>query len=450
MRQILSKTTFLYGCQCPKRLYLNKFHKNLADPEEEAQQIIFQRGTDVGLLAQHLFPDGVNAQGNEEWHSYKTVQRTEKLLPVHSIIYEAAFMHSGVLCAVDLLIRKGKKYYAYEVKSTNDVKPQHITDAALQYHVLTQAGIELADFSIVHFNREYTKIGKIDVQQLFMATSILENIRTELPFIAPKIEELKSILSSENIPTIETGKHCIKPYPCNFHGYCGYVSANTEKAMATDQTIHFNNSEISSFVHLVKYPIYFLDFETIMYGIPEFDYSTPYQQIPFQYSLHKINTPDSKPIHTAFLGDGTTDPRIPLLEQMLFEIGNNGSVLVWNKTFEKSCILKMAKQFPEYELQLLSIVERMEDLMTPFQKKYIASDLFYGSYSIKNILPVLVPELSYSNLEINNGTLASSTYGLLNSISAEQQIVIRKQLLEYCHLDTLAMVKIWEKLQFHI
>lgn len=131
MRPILSKTTYMYGLQCTKRLYMNKFHKKLAKEEDEITQSIFQTGTDVGELAQQLFPNGVNAQGNEEFHSDITVLKTAELLLTNNIIYEAAFIHNEVICAVDILVKKGDEYYAYEVKSTTKVKPQHIEDAAL-------------------------------------------------------------------------------------------------------------------------------------------------------------------------------------------------------------------------------------------------------------------------------------------------------------------------------
>ena len=447
MKHILSKSTFMYGCQCPKRLFLHKFEPSFSNPDDEQQQAIFQFGTDTGELAQELFPGGANAQGDEEWHSYKTVAVTEKLLPVHSVIYEAAFIHEGVLCAVDILVRKGKKYYAYEVKSTNSVKPQHITDAALQYHVLKNAGIDLEDFSIVHFNNEYTRIGTIDVQQLFTADSVLEQILEQQDFIEPKIAELKLILTNKVMPEIEVGKQCEKPYPCNFTDFCFKdIIVEEEIEEEVDPTIHFDKDSVNEFIESVEYPIYYFDFETIQYGIPEFDYSNPYQQIPFQYSLHVQDAINAPLKHFEYLGDGVTDPRERLIIQLINEIGTKGSVMVWNQTFEIGCLKKLAAQFPKYETELLAIIERVVDLMVPFRKKHVNSDAFYGSYSIKNVLPVMVPELKYADLEIQEGGTASFTYGQLQNMFIEDQNIIRKQLLDYCHLDTLAMVKIWERM----
>lgn len=445
MKTILSKTTFMYGCQCTKRLYLNKYHKELANPEDEELQVIFQRGTDVGVLAQDLFPNGVNAQGEEEWHSQKTADLTQQLLPAYDVIYEAAFMFEGVLCAVDILVRKGKKYYAYEVKSTTGVKDPHRTDAALQYYVLKQCGIELDDFCIVHLNNQYMRVGDLDVQQLFTATSVLEEVLAKQDFVHSQIGVLKKVLAGKSLPQIEVGDHCEKPYPCDFSNYCN-GNAPTEETFEEeiDSSIYRDEEAITEFKSAVTYPIYFLDFETMMYAVPQYDYSCPYQQLPFQYSLHITDKKGKAPIHKAFLGDGLTDPREALIKQMIAETGTSGSVVVWNKTFEKTCMLKMAAQFPQYAEPLLSIVDRMVDLMVPFRKKQINSDAFMGSYSIKYVLPVIVPELSYQNLEINNGMMASTTYVELASMDLVKQAEVREQLLEYCKLDTLAMVKIWE------
>ena len=149
-RHILSKTTFLYGCQCVKRLWLHKFMPEVRDEEDEAQTAIFQRGTNVGLIARQLFPGGVDASPVNAYSYQKSVADTARYIGLgHTIIYEAAFQYDGILCAIDILVKKNNKWHAYEVKSTCSVKPQHIQDAAFQYYVLTHTGIELEDFFIV-------------------------------------------------------------------------------------------------------------------------------------------------------------------------------------------------------------------------------------------------------------------------------------------------------------
>jgi hypothetical protein len=150
--------------------------------------------------------------------------------------------------------------------------------------------------------------------------------------------------------------------------------------------------------------------------------------------------------HTHFLGDGIQDPRLQLCEQLVRDLGTIGTILVWSKPFEKGCLEKLARDFPEYAFQIEQIINRLEDLMIPFKQKMVTSDAFYNSSSIKNVLPVMVPELSYQNLEIKEGGMASFMYGQLRELNEMNQLKVRQNLLEYCHLDTLAMVKIWEKL----
>ena len=450
----ISKTTYLYGMQCHKRFYLNRFHKNLANPEDAATQALFQTGTDVGVLAQQLFPGGADAQGEEQFHGLKTVKRTAELLFKTRVIYEAAFMFNDVLCAVDILVQKGDKFYAYEVKATNSVKEQHFADTALQYYVLSNSGLNLADFSVIHFDKDYVRIGEIEVGKLFKPTSVLEEVLLQQDFIGKHIADLKKLVNLKSIPNIEMGPHCNKPYACNFSNYCSALNINPEEipveSAALDQTILLNKDAWESYTAEFNYPLFFFDFETNMYGVPEFNFSRPYQQIPFQYSLHVLFELNQTPLHKSFLGDGILDPRPELIEQMIKDLGSSGSIVTWNMSFEKTIIAKLAIDFPDYHEELMAIHARIVDLMIPFRpgKAIVYSEAFEGSYSIKNILPVLVPELSYQNLTIQEGGTASFMYGQMRQLEPSAQEQLRQDLLSYCHLDTLAMLKIWEAVNF--
>lgn len=448
MRPLLSKSTYMYGLQCHKKFYLNKFHKDFANSEDEQTQAIFQRGTDVGELAQQLFPGGVNAQGDEEWHSDITAQRTAELLPDHDIIYEAAFIYNEVICAVDILVRRNNKYYAFEVKSTNDVREQHIEDAALQYYVLSNCKLQIADFSIVHFDREYVRVGEINVNNLFKAVSVLEKVELKQEFIGKNIADFKKLLKLKEIPEKEMGKHCNKPYPCNFSEYClSLIPPSLEVEPELDPTIHIDREAWNKFAEGFQYPLYFFDFETVMYGVPEFDFSRPYQQIPFQYSLHVSNVASAEAGHTEYLGDGNTDPRPDLIKKLIQDLGTSGSIITWNISFERGVLARLAIDFPEYEDKLTAIISRLVDLMPPFRpNRIVYSEAFGGSYSIKNVLPVVVPELSYGDLTIQEGGTASFQYGQMQFLEPEAREQLRKDLLDYCHLDTLAMVRIWERM----
>jgi hypothetical protein len=448
MRPLLSKTTYMYGLQCPKRLFLNKFHKDLANPEDEVTQSIFQTGTDVGELAQQLFPNGLNAQGDEEWHSEITVKRTAELLLTHDVIYEAAFIYNEVICAVDILVKKGNKFYAYEVKSTTKVKPQHIEDAALQYYVLKNCGLKIADFSIVHFDTSYVKIGAINIPELFESTSVFENINEKQKAIKKNIEAMKLLLLQNEMPSVEMGEQCNTPYDCNFSNYCSSLLPSVEILdVILDNTITVENDSWNDFVSEIQYPIYYFDFETVMYAVPVFDYSRPYQQIPFQYSLHVQNEPGEIPSHFEYLGNGKDDPRESLIIQLIEELGIFGSIIVWNVSFEKGVLKKLAIDFPQYAFEINAIIERLVDLMPPFRpNRTVYSEAFEGRWSIKKVLPIVVPELSYGDLNIQEGGTASFMYGKMDCLSKKEKVQLRKDLLDYCCLDTLAMVKIFDNI----
>ena len=448
MRPVLSKTTYMYGLQCTKRLYMNKFHKTLANGEDEITQSIFQTGTDVGELAQQLFPNGVNAQGNEEFHSSITVLKTAELLLNNNIIYEAAFIYNEVICAVDILVKKGDEYYAYEVKSTTKVKPQHIEDAALQYYVLKNCGLKIADFSIVHFDSSYVKIGTINIDKLFKATSVLEEVGDKQNAIETNIEAMKLLLQQSEIPIKEMGKQCYTPYDCNFSRHCKSLLPTVEEIeVIPDNSILVENDLWNDFTSGIQYPLYYFDFETIMYGIPVFDYSRPFQQIPFQYSLHVQNEQGGNTLHFEFLGNGNDDPRETLIKQLIIELGSIGSVFVWNVTFEKNVLKKLAIDFPQYTVEINAIIDRLVDLMPPFRpNKTVFSQAFNGSYSIKKVLPVVVPELSYNDLIIQEGGTASFKYGQMNDLNEAEKDKLRIDLLDYCKRDTFAMVRIFDNI----
>ena len=443
-KHVLSKSTFMAGCQCPKRLYLHKKHPELSNPEDEDLQAIFSRGTTVGLLARELFKGGIDVAPPDPFSYHLSVAKTQELIAAnHSVIYEAAFMYDGVLCAIDLLVKKRNKWYAYEVKSSTKVKDPFVQDAALQHYVITRSGLPLADISVVHLNNQYKRVGELEVEQLFNAVSVKEPVLSLQDFVEAQIDSFKKVLKSKNIPNILIGDHCKKPYDCNFTNHCG---ANMLHQRAIGNS-NLNKSELKQFLKEWQYPFYFFDFETIMPAIPEFDHSRPYQQIPFQYSLHTQASPRSALNHTAFLGDGVSDPRLPLIKQMLKDLGTEGSIVTWNKSFEVTRIKEMAEDFPRYQKQLSKLIDRIVDLMVPFQKKWYELPSFMGSYSLKYVLPVLVPELSYDSLAIQNGGDASSVYAIIKEQPIAVQMQQRNDLLAYCHLDTLAMVEIYKKLK---
>ncbi len=442
-KHLLSKSTFMYGCQCPKRLYLHKFKPELRNPEDEAQESIFATGTDVGLLARELFPNGASAEPPNAFSYHIAVEKTAKYIAQqHSVIYEAAFNFEGVMCAIDILVKKRNKWYAFEVKGTKSVKDPHLLDGSLQYFVINNAGLKLEDISIIHLNGEYIRNGKLDVQKLFASESILEQVIGNKEFVQQKISEFKRLLAEKKEPVIDVGKHCYKPYECDFTNLCW---ANVVKESSAGEK-HIDKKSIRKFLGELEYPLFFFDFETVMSAVPEFDFSRPYQQIPFQYSLHIQKSRNGEPDHHEFLGDGISDPREELIKDLLKQLGKKGSIIVWYKSFEITRLKELARDFPKYEKGINSLIDRIVDLIIPFKSGWYELPNFNGSASLKSVLPVMIPELSYGELEIQEGGTASLVYSQLKNQSLEIQTQQRKDLLEYCKLDTLAMVRIWEKL----
>ncbi|KPK90714.1 MAG: hypothetical protein AMJ88_15525 [Anaerolineae bacterium SM23_ 63] len=485
---LLSKTTFLRSVQCHKSLYLNRYKPALRDPPDPSQEAVFRTGKEVHALARELFPGGVVASSAESYDPKTWLRKTRTLMGEGvGVLFEAAFEHDQVLVVVDILERVGAKWKAFEVKSSTSVKDPYDWDVAVQYHILTNAGIELDDFSVLHIDNNYVRHGDLDLEALFTSVSMLELVKEMGPEVSIHIEEAKAVLSEPNVPEIDIGPYCDEPYACDFMGYCWRHipdhSVFTVTRMKKDHKFGLYHDGIMrmedipedfplnkiSRVHVeghkfgrsiidqvalqavlgsLKYPLYFLDFETYNPAIPPFDRTKPYGQIPFQYSLHRKASLEGELSHTGFLAETGIDPRPPLIESLLRDTPPPGDILAYNRSFEARVLRDLADAFPESASEIEDLSSRLVDLMEPFQKRYYYLPEMDGSYSIKAVLPALVPELSYETLEISEGTQAMEAYYQLG-IETNPSIIdrIRNDLWEYCKFDTLAMVRILEKLE---
>jgi len=485
----LSKSTFIRGLQCEKSLYLYKHNYRLKDPTPPSLQTVFDQGTNIGLLAQDLFPNGADASPENHFKMVESVGKTLKFITQgESIIYEATFLYNDVLAALDILVKDEQGWKAYEVKSSTKVSETYIKDAAIQYYTITNSGIDLKDISIVHINNQYTKDGELDIHQLFTIESVYDQVLEFLPRIPNEIRRLKNVIESPEIPNVDIGNHCSDPYDCDFKGTCwkhipdysvfnisrlnkdkkfdlynqgvitldqidlGQTDLNPNQVLQVhsevEGTTYIDKEEIRNFTNGLSYPLYFLDFETIGPAVPKYNGSRPYQQLVFQYSLHIKNSPNSEVIHREYLADPTKDPRPNFIEQLVQDCGTSGDIIVYNIGFERGKINDLIEVFPQYSTELRGIVNRLKDLMIPFQQKWYYTPEMRGSYSIKLVLPALVPELSYNDLDIKEGGTASNTFlSMVNGTFDGDDKETRRQLLEYCELDTYAMVKILEKLR---
>ena len=486
----ISKSAFTRGLQCHRSLYLKKHHLNLEDQITEAQQAFFDGGTNVGILAQRLFPGGVDLGGFIPGNFAKAFSESSRLLKEdNTIIYEAGFKHENLLCFMDILTKEGDTYKAYEVKGSTSVKDIYLWDTAFQYYLITSNGIELEDISVVFLNTSYVKNGNIDVNQLFTIESVKERILELQPQVKQHIKQMNNMLASPAVPNIDIGPYCSDPYDCSFTGHCwkhvpdnsvfsykgltknkkwelfnsdiitieeipdNYPLNNTEQLVVSsikNQSSYIDKDSIASFVKDLNYPLYFLDFETLfMVSIPIYDNSSPFQQIPFQYSLHIKKSKDSNIEHLEFLADATRDidPRINFIENLIKVIGTTGDIIVYNATFEKLRLKELKIFLPKYSTEIDNMLSRIVDLAKPFRSHHYYTPDMKGYYSLKKVLPALVSHLSYKGMDIADGGAASSSF---KKLLDESDIAIinktRDDLLKYCELDTLAMVKILEKL----
>lgn len=489
-KHILSKSTFMYGIQCKKRLYFHKFGKRLGierDDLSAQQEAIFSTGTNVGELAQKLFLGGVDCTPESYYDFGPSIELTASSIANGvSVIYEAAFQYDQVLVALDILVRKVDGWHAYEVKSTNETKDTHIQDAALQYWVMVNSGLDLKSIKVLHFNRDYVRIGELDIQGLFAWDDITEAVVKIQPQIALDIVANKACLLEPTVPDIQIGNQCSNPYPCDFMGTCwkhvpqysvfdltrggakawglynqgilnikdipdDFQLSDSQllqvEAEKTGET-YIDKEGIREFVSALNYPLYFLDFETINPAIPLFDQTSPYQMSVFQYSLHIQEKHDGPVVHLEFLADAKDkNLRITVAENLISRMGSAGDVVVYNKAFESTRLKELIRDYSQYSNELEAIRVRMVDLAIPFQCKMYYTPEMRGSYSIKKVLPALVPELSYGDLEIQEGGTASLTFlQMVEDSFSGDEAKTRKDLLEYCKLDTLAMVRILDKL----
>jgi hypothetical protein len=480
----ISKSQFLSGLQCPKSLYLHKNHPELMDEISESKEALFQSGREVSIIAQDLFPSGVTIPYDDTSLSKQLAHTRTEIAKGTDALYEAAFSYEGLFIKTDI-IKKGKKgWELYEVKNSTKIKDLHLEDVAFQYYVLTKAGIPVSKACLVHINNQYVRNGDLEVDKLFMPNDLTEAIIDKQELIEEEIKRQREILS-KGMPEIDVGEYCSDPYDCAFMGHCWQhipeESVFTLKGRGIKQfdlyrqgIIHLkdvpltslpthgkvqlecyldkksviNKEALKEFLNSIWYPLCFLDFETFMGPIPLYDGTKPYQQVPFQYSLHYLKDENAEPKHFEYLATPNVDPRKELIKKLLSEIPENACIVVYNMTFEKGILNNLKNWFPEYSERIDDIISNLRDLMSPFKNQDYYSWQMQGSYSIKAVLPALIPELNYDGLEITDGDMAMLAYKRMCESKDPSEIeTIRKALLKYCRLDTIGMAQILGKLR---
>jgi len=483
----LSKSQYIRGLQCHKSLWLYKHKPELRDKPDTQTESLFEKGYEVGEIAKELFPNGVEIEFNESDFNVMITKTKELIENGCEVIYEATFKEYGIFAMADILVRNGDAWDIYEVKASTHVKEYHINDTSIQWYAISQA-INLNRAYVVHINNQYVRNKDISPRALLCRVDITDIVKQNQENIEPTLKEMSKMLQGD-MPDISIGKHCDDPHSCDFSTHCwqhipkqnsifdisyamgkqwklldmGVYSINDipddfhfgsnaslQLAHHKSQEIKIDKSAIKEFLNTIEYPINFFDFETFQNAVPRFDNQRPYAQMPFQYSLHILHK-DGTLEHKEFLASEYEDPREPLINQMLNDITPTGSIIAFNQSFEITQIKNLALFCPDKSEELLALNERFIDLAHPFQYKHYYHPKFKGKYSIKVVLPTLFPdndELDYKKLgSIQNGGDAMDTFANLYLLKDKSKVEeIRKDLLAYCHLDTLAMVRIWEKL----
>lgn len=493
---ILSKSNYLLYLKHPAWLWLEKHNKEKLPLIDADTQSIFDDANVFEKYAEAIFPNGIllgyKTDGEFDWNKYKNLPYITKkaIIDNKEVLFQGRFEVNDITCVFDCIKRnKDGTYNLYEIKSSARVKKEHKYDLAFQTVVLEESGLNIKNIFVIYANNEYVRDGDIDTKQITKISDVTLSVRNITNETIVNIEKAKEAMISKDMPDPS-------PRYANFGAFNEWIeiykilNPNLDKysiynlyspgaksigdfedknislikdipddaklskkqqfqVMATKSgEILFNKKEIKNFLNTFKFPLYFLDYETFSGVLPAFDGLRPYQQSPFQYSLHILESYDGRLLQKEYLHTKNTLPFDNLLKQLKEDIGKEGSIVVWNQNFEKSCNITMFEIIPEYFEFLSSVNNRIVDLMIPFFECWYVDKDFFGSASIKAVLPVFVPELSYDRLNIKGGVTAQRVWmeTILNGKNKENKEKIMNDLRKYCALDTLAMVEIYKKL----
>jgi hypothetical protein len=484
---LLTKSKFIAGVQCLKRLYLIVHEPEHAAQPDESDLSIIEQGREVGLLARQMFPGGVAVESRDREQAIRaTLELIEN--PKIPAIFEGAFEHRGVFVRVDVLQRRrDQRWRLIEIKSTTDVKDHHLEDVAIQHRVVSRSGVDLAASCLAHVNREYIYDGgAIDPHRFFMIRNLTQRVQGMQSELAARLRSEFRVLGLPEAPNIPAGRQCSDPFTCEFFDHCNpplpddhilrlpRIHATTvAKLVALGlQSIHdipenypltgrlrracssvqtgtpWCDAEITSELRTLRYPIYYMDFETLSPAIPRFEGMRPYDQIPFQWSVHVQRLPGATPEHFEFLATNANDPRPEFVSGLCNVLHDGGSIVVYHRQFESERLSDLASWLPEFSGRINKIQRRLWDLL-PIVRNHVYHPVFGGSYSLKSVLPALVPEMTYEGMEVADGQAAGLVWESLirGDCDENEREQKRRALLGYCTQDTLGMVRLVEKLQ---
>jgi len=490
-QKVLTKSKYLNGLQCLKYLWIAvNDPKRIPEPDEQ-DQFRFDEGHLVGEYSKKLFPNGIDLPSSPADFG-ENLKETQKSLVIRKPLFEAGFLKDRVYSRADILdpVKGSKdKWDIIEVKSSTEVKDVHIQDVAFQKYCYEKAGLKINKCFLMHINKEYTRDGDIKVDQLFVKEDVSKKIDEEIKNIPERLPQMFKVIDSKEEPKSKIGEFCKDPYDCPIKNECwGFLPENSvfnlyrggKKSLdlfeqgilsirdipkdyelgdkqniqlfcATNNKPHINKEAIRSFMKKLKYPLYFLDFETYQTVIPLYNGLRPYQQIPFQFSLHIIDKKGNKK-HHSFIAEGKADPRPEFFKKLKKLLAKKGSIIVYNQSFEQGRLKELAGLLPKENKTVDEFIKRMVDLLVPFRNFDYYDSKQHGSASIKYVLPALT-KVTYKGMEIANGGQASLRYlfiihGSYDGKKANKEEIkkVREDLEKYCCLDTEAMIMILDKL----
>jgi hypothetical protein len=489
--QNLSKSKIIAYRQCPKRLWLEIHKPDLRD--DSGSEMVFQIGYEVGDVARGIYdPDhtGDMIDINELGHSAALARSAELLAQGQKPIFEAGVTIDGALAYADVMLPDHSdgtlRWRMIEVKSSTAVKDYHHDDIAVQTYIATTSGVNLTSVSLAHIDNSFVYQGDGNYQGLLYEVDLTEEALFRNEEVRDWIAGAQAVAALDLEPEVATGPQCSKPFDCGFCAYCNRDVVSPEfplsslprlhptKRVRIEAAGHDDLREVpDEFLNIIQnrvkqcsiageqffdaegaaadlapfgFPAYFLDFETVMFAVPIWKGWRPYRQIPFQFSLHRLD--ESGDLHhTEFLDLSGADPSEPFAKDLVDQCGSEGPVFVYNAAFEKTLIRELTERFPELAPALLAINDRIVDLLPIARNRYYHPSQ-HGSWSIKAVLPAICPELSYDTLEgVQNGGMAVESYkeAIAPATTPERKQEICRQLLDYCKLDTFAMVRMWER-----
>lgn len=482
---LLTKSDYVAGLHCAKKLYLKKFEPALAAQPDSGSADRMAAGVQVGALARLLFPGGIMIEG----YPPESVAATRVAMETAHTLFEASFVSGGRLAKVDVLQRAGDGWRVLEVKATKAPdedkapKPEHLEDLAFQVLVLREAGVNVTSAGLILLNRAYVAPESgLNVQALFEIVDVTEEIQKKLVDAQFRSIAMLQVLSREEPPEVETNTHCA--------GCCFYATCHREQGMddlvflprlkaeqvtaLRKQGVRsiadipdsfklqpgqarvreawrtgkpFVGERLSAALQAIRHPVYFLDFEAASWAVPPISGTAPYEPVPFQWSCHVLETADAEVAHREFLHRDSKDPRDAFAHSLWEAIGGAGSILVYS-SYEITRLRSLAAAGFPYAREMC---EKLEDLGVDLLKivqEHVYLKEFRGSYSIKAVLPVMAPGHGYSDLAIRDGSMAASEYKRMVAETTSSAVAgeIAANLLAYCRRDTEAMVELYAAL----